>query len=275
MSLFKKRSFICVALLGSCLPLVAESQATGNATDPFGYASDLNAYVNDVTVNPSRPGALEVAQAKAIDECGWIMLDPNYTQLEIARLKDTQSKLAPYQIKAHESMQTRCQNFALHTSLKFKDGKALYNKAANLSNPEAIAHNLGYGMYISKLSSAVAYAKTMEVIKSNDPVAWFRLSYVLGDDGPFAASAGKEIGTPASTNAWQLVACDHGVNCSANSPVVELACIMRGICGPGDFRSNLQVTLSSAQEFQDVTTAEARINQALANGTVATLINHR
>lgn len=266
--------FSGLALLILSLPMAASSQSAVK-DDGYGNAASVDSYINKVTFRPTAtPGELEVSQAKAIDECGAIMINPHYVRLETARIHSTHGKFSQFRLQALQQLQARCQKFAFSTRLDPADSMKLYNQAANKSNPEAIAHNLAWGNYIKKLPLSSQKSKTLYVINSGSPAALFALSPVLGEHGPFTLTPGGEIGTSASSMAWQLVACDRGLNCSANSPVVQSACLSLGICGQGDYRENLKFSGVSPATYEYVTQVELRINKALADHGVQALLNN-
>ncbi|MGH6753942.1 MAG: hypothetical protein ACREDP_17445, partial [Bradyrhizobium sp.] len=76
------------------------------------------------------------------------------------------------------------------------------------------------------------------VRSSDDPQAYLALSEAMG----MSASArpdlfGAASGTNYSTYAWQLAACEKGLNCSATGSLMTSYCTNGGMCGQfSDFR---------------------------------------
>lgn len=240
------------------------------STEKYESAANLNVLINDLKTRPGiQAGALEMAQAKAWEECGSLIARPDSVAMQIAQIKNDGGKFSRFRIAALKKVQSRCKDFAFSTNLNRKDIHALHKSAVGKGNLEAIAQELVNG--IEQMPPAQAKSQLASLIASNDPNALFVISGALGSNGPFEASAGGEVGTNDSAYAWQLVACDHGLDCSASSPVVTQACLGIGLCGPGDYRTNIQYSAVSPADFAGITQAELHINAALAAGSVQKL----
>jgi len=253
------------------------SSSTGSrkaipSTD-YSTAKNINAYIASLSSASSPPGTLEIAQAKAWDECGSLIARPNSGKLYIADLQANGGKYAEFRIKALQQIDERCKDFAFTTQLKRNDVENLYKNAAKEGNAEAIARNLTNG--ISTTPADKVQKEVMQVLSANDPAALFTAADAFSDRGPFEMTPGGEVGTTNSKYAWQLAACDQGMDCSASSAVVNQSCIYMGICGPGDYRTNVQYSAVSPANYQEITKAENNINRAIADGNVQSLLNHK
>jgi hypothetical protein len=250
--------------------VVVDSPAPGAA---YSRAKNINAYISSIHTASSPPGTAEIAQAKALDECGSLIARPNSAKTQIANLQAHGGKYSQFQIKALQLVDERCKDFVITTRMTGSDAHALYKKSAVLGNPEAKAINLANE--INSMPAEKARPKVMAVISAGDPDALFAIANVFSETGPFETTSGGEVGTPDAKYSWQLAACDQGKDCTASSEIVQQSCLYLGLCGPGDYRTNIQYSAVSPASYQLITQAETRINEAIANGTVQDLLVHK
>lgn len=241
--------------------------------DEYGTTKNINQYINEVSTRSTGNGDLELSQAKAIEECSLYVINKNYAIIEIANLRTNGGKYADLRIAALQDQSNRCKDFSFISKLKSGDVTALFDKAAAQGNVEAIAHNIAWGTNVAKLSQKKAKEIIISIINSGNASALFAIAPLMEDGDLFRPTVGKEVGTPISTYAWQLVACDHGVNCSASSPVTQQMCLSLGLCGPGDFRFNLQSSAVTPSDYAQIVLAEKAINSSINSGTVQNFLN--
>lgn len=249
------------------------TQKAVSVTEKYSSAKNINDYITKLSAASSPPGTLELVKAKAWDECGSLITNPNSAISQIAEIQSHGGKYAEFRIKALQQVQMRCKDFAFSTQIKRGDAEAMYKRSASDGNAEAIARNLVNG--ISTMPAEEAKQGMLDIISSNDPDALFILADAFGSQGPFEMTPGGEVGTSTSTYAWQLVACDQGMDCSASSSIVQQSCLYLGLCGPGDYRTNIQYSAVSPADYQQITQIENHIENAMSNGTIKNYFNHK
>lgn len=246
----------------------------GQPKDAYDSANNLQFLINEVASKPSYSADLDLIKAKAWDECGLMIHNPQAIDGEIASLTTNGGKYADYRIAALRKLKSRCRDFAFGAgNMTRLTASALYTDAQAGGSSEAIAMELAKS--VSSLPPEQAKSDVLKIIGSGDPAALFAVSGAFGVDGPFQATPGGEVGTNLSQYAWQLVACDAGKDCSAGSAIVMQSCLYLGICGPGDYRVNLQYSAFPPSDFQLITQAEGRISAAIADGTVRKFLIHK
>lgn len=214
-------------------------------------------------------------QARAWNVCGRMQLDPSFVDMEL-KATDADAR-THYRRAALESLRQACKNLPMKGMPPDGDDARMSEQwmaeAAKAGNVQASAHELARELHA--LSPDEAQQAVLAAIQSGDPAAIYEIARTLGPRTSFAATPGGEVGASLSSYAWQLVACDQGMDCSANSWMAENACVNLGACGPGDFRDNLRYTNLPPARYTEVLQIENRINQAIANGTTAQLIRSR
>ena len=77
------------------------------------------------------------------------------------------------------------------------------------------------------------------------------------------------------TDAWNMVACDLGANCGADSSRLQVACAHEGTCGAQDFREYLFFAAHSPQQSQRVNDYYTHLLAAARNGDWSYFTFHR
>jgi hypothetical protein len=162
----------------------------------------------------------------------------------------------------------RCQNLAQSHSIKSAEIDALYSSAAEHGDLYAQARN--FAQSANTLSQEEASRQMLDIIQSGDPYAINELSTALAD--PSSQRLGEYAGSDASAAAWQLVACDMGMDCGAGSYIVRQMCVFGGICGQGDLRNVLAQVLSP-KDFARMEQREASILKAIQAGNYQSLVH--
>ncbi len=131
---------------------------------------------------------------------------------------------------ARERISSRCARFVPSDDLSREAVVALRLSAARAGNLAAEASLLALGR---PLSEADGYRKDVveRVRASRDPEAYAALAPAMG-----AVASGQQTelgevsGTPFAELAWQLAACQLGLDCGANSALMTSYCANGGIC---------------------------------------------
>ena len=182
-------------------------------------------------------------------------------------------KVANYRKAALERVNSRCKTFAMTTKLTQADIGNLLQKSAAAGNVQAMARSLS--MSLSGMPPDQAKEAAVTLVTSGDAQAIFEISNSFGENGPFKADEGGVIGSIASDVAWRLVACDQGMDCSSTGSFTNMACIAGGVCGPGDYRTNVQYSNFPSGTYEQALQIEALINAAISNGTVQSYFIHK
>lgn len=212
------------------MPGVRRDFETDN--DLYGYVQRL-----DPAIRASDPDATWMA-SRAYDYCaGYASAPVSYTRdteaIAAMGLRTSQAVTA-----ARQRVSQRCARFApqdrLFSALLLRRTEAA--KAGSLAAEAALAASG------RPLSDDEAYLRglVLRVRQSKDPEAYLALSPAMG----IAASGNPELaeqvaGTQLTELAWQLAACELGMDCGPDSALMTAYCANGGICSrePGqDFK---------------------------------------
>ncbi len=97
-----------------------------------------------------------------------------------------------------------------------------------------------------KLSPADQKRVIELALSAQDPYAYLALSRALGysGDGSMAALSPYPAGTQSDSAAWMLAACDRGLPCGADSPLLHQLCATGSMCGAGSVAEALGLSMS-------------------------------
>jgi hypothetical protein len=109
-----------------------------------------------------------------------------------------------------------------------------------------------------------------DAVASGDPYALERAVSLLGRNQYGNFSLRTADGTPLDPSAlWMasdLVACDYGANCGADSKWLLYACAMQGQCAAGNMRDFIMYYFASPNTSQQMAQYETAIRNAATNG---------
>ena len=242
----------------------------------YGSADDLDAYIRDLQSTTLDKSAAPLAQAKAIEECFALTTSPDYAAGLVRQTKEISfpghDKIVPV-IEAYANrLVQRCAKFVANNSFSRAKLEERYAQAADLGSTEAIAHRLNGDVAFSQMSPTGDSFTSDDIlpivrglVASKDPGTIFVLSENFGEGMPLN---GVAVGDRRAVAAWELVACDLGLDCSFGSLILRLYCLNGGMyCGPGGLRANMLQQAFSPDDFTEVQRLERLIYSALKDGT--------
>jgi hypothetical protein len=216
---------------------------------------DLSAQLAELgfRIDQDDPPALAIA-AEALLECsryGGVFSSPS----DIAVLNEQRSEngLAPIPWSMVDTWQQRCSDVDAAMSAPDRAGRIhdLLERAQHAGAPLAMATQLlrqSPDAGIDETRAGMA-----AILRSRDPYAIFRMADLMVSN-----RYGRYSGEPNARYAWQLVACDLGMDCSPTSAIVRESC-MSGACAPGGYRDIVQQVLVSPAGFRQVLVLEQKI----------------
>ena len=238
----------------------------GAALTTYDSTENISSYLTTMPVSARFEGSLDLAKAQAVDECSNSIINPAYPQLMMRYLELSKDLNRKIKIRMLDRLQRRCKIFSATTEYSASLANSLYRRSAQQGNIAAKAKIL------SEESPQVGYDhdnRLLSILNSGNAEAIYNLSTVFGPSGQFAQSGSDVAGNDLSVYAWQLVACDRGLDCSSTSLVVQQYCLYRGICGyGGSLRENLMQSAVSPENYGRLSAIEYDINTALKGGTL-------
>jgi hypothetical protein len=257
-------------------PIAKSANTTRHGAGNFYAAKNLNAYISSLRAHDDQPGSIDLAQAKAIDECRALKVSPTFAADIVQQRKLIGHSDVAIVQKYADQLEERCLTFLGSQSISGAGDASLYSAAAEKGSLEAEAHLLKSQVLNSLVSPTAAalsldsvQSSVVNIIGSGDPAAIFELSDLFGENSVLGGTAS---GSSKAVAAWQLVACDMGLDCSEN--LLRSYCLNGGIyCGSGDLRQNMQQTQFTPADFAQVVALESAIVSALNAGNVGSLFN--
>lgn len=249
-------------------------------TNAYSATRDLSAYIDSLQTDGSSEAEILTAKAKAMEECWMLSLRPNYAAEAIeSRARITQENSTQFRQDIGRLSQ-RCSALISQGQVSLKNLKANYAKAARDGNAEAMAYQLSHAVFHDANSDERApptatspdfdpRQKILDILASGDPEAIFLLSGLFNENSRFR---GKATGSAIAEAAWQLAACDFGLDCSENSYLLRQYCINAGAyCEPGDLRWHIRELRLAPAAYQRAVALETEIYAAIKSGNAASL----
>jgi hypothetical protein len=173
---------------------------------------------------------------------------------------------------------TRCLRFR-GTKIAQRDIDDLYHAAAQLGDPRAQARLLTAEIQRSVQSlprdeagnpqriPAEDLARLVAILETGDPEALLTVGGMLAQS-PFKEQLrigpNEEVPEPtAFIGAWNLVACDMGLDCGSQHRDLQQACAFASYCGAGHFEEHYQTFVASPFVFQQAQRYRSLIESAL------------
>jgi hypothetical protein len=153
----------------------------------------------------------------------------------------------------------RCRTLAASHRIGSAETKQLYKRAADGGDMTALAQK--FATAAPGLAPDLATKMIRGIVESGDPYAISEMGSAL--EGAYSSGFIPLAGSEVYSSAWQLVACDLGMDCGAHSYMIRNMCVFGGICGIGGFREVLSQTMLSPRDFQRAEQVEAFILQAI------------
>lgn len=111
-------------------------------------------------------------------------------------------------------------------------------------------------------------ARVRTVLASKDPEAINALASAMGRASDRRDVMSRYSGDRVYEYAWRLVACDLGMDCSAESYMVRQLCVFGGACVNGDLKEVYRQSALSPEEYERATASEREILAHITNGNI-------
>lgn len=247
----------------------------------FDKATDLKA-LYDKYANSSDPAQRYIA-AKALMECADATRQRGRTTFlqnqRDVRVSTTDPKATQRNAAFDALLADRCQGFTAEQLTPAAINAAMAD-AARMGDPAARAAQARSDIN-SRIAAAARqrqqYAMTesdlgalQDAIKSRDPEAlrqigdfgtlWNRADGLRVGPDQIAPSAG------AWRAAWQMMACEGGLDCGADHRDVLTACALEGACGAPNYQAYLQQFAQSPYQYQETLRFQELIRSAIEQG---------
>jgi|GEM_PF-2683976 len=249
----------------------AKQIAAAPSAAAYNSSANLRSLLDSLQGDSSKKRDYDLVKAKAFEECFIFTRQPNYAN-DVVQSRKAMNKGSPDVLqKFADTLTQRCRDVANSGPISLKESKSLYAEAAKEGSPEAMAHQLRSTLVLGQDKTSIddLRSKSIDLINTGDPAAIFELSGAFGSNSKFSGAA---VGSEKATAAWQLVACDMGLDCSANSALIAGACLNGGMyCEPGDLRYNMQQGQFSPSDYEEVLALETAIYSQITNGKTAML----
>lgn len=231
---------------------------TATYSSLFDSAKNLNDLLSKlrVDVDNGDANATEI-YARALEECSAISVNP-------AVLDDLSNPARKIPERMLTLFKERCLELAANRKITSAEINDLYRKAAQNGNPAAAAKILGEK--VSTLPPDQVRQELQKIVQSGDPMALSELSNLMQRADLAPSAMGKYSGSPADGFAWQLAACDMGMDCGSNSYLVRQMCLFGGICGTGSLPDVIQEKLLSPSDFNKAMEVKYAIEKNIASG---------
>lgn len=247
----------------------------------FDKATDLKA-LHDKYANSSDPAQRYIA-AKALMECAEATRQRGRTTFlqnqRDVRVSTTDPKATQRNAAFDALLADRCQGFAPEQLTPTAINAAM-SEAARMGDPAARAAQARNDIN-NRIAAAARqrqqYAMTesdlgalQDAIKSRDPEALRQ----IGDFGTLWNRAdglrvGPDQAAPSAgawRAAWQMMACEGGLDCGADHRDVLTACALEGACGAPNYQAYLQQFAQSPYQYQETLRFQELIRSAIEQG---------
>lgn len=106
------------------------------------------------------------------------------------------------------------------------------------------------------------------VLASKEPEAINALAAAMGRASGRQDVMSRYSGERVYEYAWRLVACDLGMDCSAESYMVRQLCVFGGTCVNGDLKEVYRQSALSPEEYERATASEREILAYVTHGSI-------
>jgi hypothetical protein len=250
----------------------ANTKAVSSAQQDFRNARDLKAYVDALLARRTQLTADERFHlAKALESC----LFANSVSEDLASYGAKQRKQflagiaqgdpnAAARIAAYDSVDdvSRCLRFQ-GVKISPRDIDEMYLASAQMGDARAQAKIIAPP---PKLSSDDV-VRIVSILETRDPEAILTIGSLLSqaplNQQIHIGPNGEIPETSAFIGAWNLVACDLGLECSAQHRELQQACAFASYCGAGTFEEHYQTFMVSPYVAQLAQRYRAMIDSAM------------
>lgn len=243
-------------------PVVAKGKSRVSLQGQYERATNLQDFVEGLEPKLADDPGARTAYAEAMAECAPLSVDRNY----LAHLAGNVVRSVPrYMIAAYRA---RCEALAQQKLITSDEVTQLLLQAAN--GGDIMAQAKLFAARPERYSPDVAEDQILAILRSGDPYAINELSGAFAHEA--STSMSPYAGTTVDSFAWQLVACDLGMDCSASSYIVRQLCLFGDICGSGDLRNVLEQSVFSPRDFSRLEQTEAYVFNAISNRDLQALV---
>lgn len=170
--------------------------------------------------------------AKSVEYCMNYVLSPDrYSELPFGMRKGTPP--ADYYLETRERVSGRCSGF-INADMEVTRSRwiARLSEGAESGSLAAEAMLFSLGLPVEN-SPSYGSELVRRVVQSGDPDAYLAISEGMGVRRSGEADVYDGLaGTQNATFAWQLAACDLGLDCSSSGALMTQYCANGGICSP-------------------------------------------
>jgi len=221
----------------------------------FERAADLYAFASDLAP-AARAGAPEALWmlSRVYEFCATYAEAPGDYASDTQAIADLSLPTSAARVAARNRVSARCRRFVPADDLSYTAIVALTTDAAEAGDLAAEAALLAVG---EPLHPQAEYRTDLvqRVRESRDPEAFVALAPAMGiraSGDP--ALAGEVSGTQLAEVAWQVAACELGMDCSADSALMTSHCANGGICSrdPGQDFSGFVFDAAVPKQGADV-----------------------
>ena len=212
-----------------------------NRREDFERAHDLYAYAN--TLAPAvRAGDPEATWmlSRVYEYCSAYAMAPADYARDTQAIRDMQLNTSGAMVAARTRTSARCSRFVPGDDLSYTMILGMTREAAQAGSLAAEAALLALGEPVDT-SDTYKHGLVERVQQSRDPESFAALAPAMGIQASGdRAFEGQVAGTRLAEVAWQVAACELGMDCGADSTVMVSQCANGGICSrdPGqDFSS--------------------------------------
>lgn len=221
------------------LPVALPGQQNHRAG--FEYAHDLYAYANALTpaVRAGDPEATWML-SRVYEYCSAYAMAPADYARDTQAIRDLRLRTSGPMVAARIRASVRCARFVPRDGLSHAAVLAITHDAARAGSLAAEAALLALGAPLDT-GDEYRHGLVERVQRSRDPESFIALSPAMGIRASGErAFLGQVAGTQLAELAWQVAACELGMDCRADSALMTSLCANGGICSrnPGqDFNS--------------------------------------
>ena len=207
----------------------------------FERARDLYAYASTLApaVRAGEPEAIWML-SRVYDYCSAYAMAPADYARDTQAIRDMGLKTSGAMVAARTRTSARCARFVPGDDLSYTMILGMTREAAEAGSLAAEAALLALGEPVDT-SDAYKHGLVERVRQSREPESFAALAPAMGIQASGdRAFEGQVAGTRLAELAWQVAACELGMDCSADSAVMVSQCANGGICSrdPGqDFSS--------------------------------------
>lgn len=238
---------------------------TSSLRQRFEQSRDLFALVQEAkaAADGGDPTAKTVI-ADAMYECIDVILPPNSRHGGVYLVEKQHPELKGYVDALLAVDQARCGRFTKSDIGSLNAVLDEYASAAKAGSAKAMAMHLTYSNLAAIPDQELA-GDIQTIVSSGDPDAIGALSNLMGLRAEDRASVfGSQSGSAMHQYAWQLAACQMGMNCGPGSALLRGYCLNGGMCGATSIDQVISTFLTSPAEYRTAVAESQQIVKSLS-----------